>query len=445
MNKIIATLILSSASVFNYAYAQSTSESKVWTLEECIKHAVENNISIRKAELGIKQSKISLHTSKWAFSPNLNTNVGQSFSWGRSASPADNSYKDINNANTNFGVSASMPIFTGLQLETQLSISKLNLQESMEQLNAAKEDISINVTSAYYNAMFSKEQHELMLHQEELSKQQAEKMRIMFEAGKVAKPEVANIEARLAQDRYNTVRAESQYKNSILELAQLLELASPESILLSKEGLDSAKEITEQNIDEVYTNTVINRATVKAESIKLESTKKNIKMAQSQLFPQIYLSGGLGTSYYTLNGTALTPFSTQLKNNLNKYIGINLGFNIFDRFSTKNRIRTAKLQHTFQALQLEEVKKRIYKEVQQAWYEMTSAKEKLETSKTAVESAQLALELTTEKLNLGKSTVIEYNEAKNNLTKMQSEHLQAKYNYMFRKRVLKFYQGLNKE
>jgi outer membrane protein len=177
---------------------------------------------------------------------------------------------------------------------------------------------------------------------------------------------------------------------------------------------------------------------VQAAQYRLEGSKHSIRIAQSGYYPGINLNGSLGTNYYsTINRT----FRQQLGDNFSKYIGLSLSIPIFNRFSVRNRVRTARLQQENYALQLDDVKKTLYKEIQQAWYNALAAESKYNGSVTAAQAGTESFQLMSEKYNNGKATAVEYNEAKQNLMRVQSDELQAKYEYLFRTKILDFYKG----
>ena len=149
--KTIAIVLLSGTGIGSIQAQNTTSQA--WTLRQCIDYAIEHNIDIRQTANEAEQNKISVNTAKWARLPNLNGGVSQGWSWGRTASPKDNSYSDTNSASTGLNLSTNVPLFTGLQLSNQYSLAKLNLQAAIEDLNKAKEDIAINVTSAYLQVL----------------------------------------------------------------------------------------------------------------------------------------------------------------------------------------------------------------------------------------------------------------------------------------------------
>lgn len=436
--RVISILLFSGIGICS-TEAQNRS-SQAWTLRQCIDYAVEHNINIRQTANEAEQTKINVHTSKWARLPSLSGSASQNWSWGRTASPVDNSYSDINSANTNFSLGANVPIFTGLQLSNQYALSKLNLKAVIEDLNKAKEDIAINVASAYLQVLFNQELSKIAQQQADLSKDQLKRIKGLFEVGKASPSEVSEAQARVAQDEMTAVQTDNTYKLSLLDLSQLLELPTPEGFLLEnpKEELEFE---TLTPPDEIYTQALVYKPSIKAAEYRLQGSTKSIRIAQSDFYPQLSFSAGLGSNYYTVNGKSEVSFSNQMKNNLNKYVGFSLNVPIFNRFATRNRVRTARLQQASLALQLDNTKKSLYKEIQQAWYNAIAAESKYNSSEVAVKANEASFQLMSEKFNNGKATFVEYNEAKLSLTKALSDKLQAKYDYLFRTKILDFYKG----
>lgn len=412
-----------------------------WTLRQCIDYAIEHNINVLQTANAVEQSAVDVNTSKWARLPNLNGSASQNWSWGRSASPVDNTYSDINSGSTQFSLSTNVPLFTGLQLPNQYALSQLNLKAAIEDLNKAKEDVAINVTSAYLQVLFNLELSKVAANQVELSKEQFSRITRLAQVGKASPAEVAEAKARVAQDEMSSVQAENNYQLAILDLSQLLELPTPEGFALAQpDTIVDFIPLTPP--DEIYSEALANKPGIRAAQFRLEGSGKNIRIAQSNYYPQLSLGAGLGTNFYTLNGSANDAFGKQMKNNLNKYVGFNLSIPLFNRLSTRNRVRTARLQQTNLALQLDNTKKVLYKEIQQAWYNAIAAESKFNSSKAAVTANEESFRLMSEKFDNGKATFIEYNEAKLNLTKALSDKIQAKYDYLFRTKILDFYKGI---
>ncbi|MBM6736128.1 TolC family protein [Mediterranea massiliensis] len=439
MNKLSAIALLACLSAG--LQAQET-----WSLRRCIDYAIEHNIDIRQAANTAEQSAVEVNTAKWARLPNLNGSANQSWNWGRTQTAVpdettgDYSTVYVNTASngTNMQLSTSIPLFTGLELPHQYSLAKLNLKAATADLQKAKDDISINIASAYLQVLFNQELHDVALGQVELSLQQCQRIESLAGVGKASSAEVADARARVAQDRMTAVQTENDYRLSLLTLSQLIELDSPEGFMLES----PSTAITPSPVtppDDIYQTALTSKASIQAAQYRLEGSKHSVRIAQSGFYPQLNLNGSLGTSYYsTINRT----FRQQMGDNFSKYLGLSLSVPLFNRLATRNRVRTARLQQENYALQLENAKKTLYKEIQQAWYNATAAESKYASSHAATLASEESFRLMTQKYENGKANAVEFNEAKQNLMKSQSDELQAKYEYLFRTKILDFYKGV---
>jgi outer membrane protein len=420
--------------------AQSPQKSSEWTLKQCVEYAIAHNVSIRQSELTARQTEVELNTNKWARLPEVTGSAGQNWSWGRAASPVDNSYSDTHSSNTNFSVGASVPLFTGFRIPNQYKLSQVNLKAALADLQKAKDDISINVASNYLQALLNKELCKVAQEQIQLSQQQLDRLVKMEQLGKASPAEVAEARATVEQNKLSAVQNDNSYKLALLDLSQLLELPTPEGFDVIQPGSQfSLSQLTPP--DDLYQQAVTQKSSVLAAQYRLQGSDLNVKLARATYMPSVSLNLGMGTSYYTMKGITSSSFGSQLNNNLNKYVGVSLSVPIFDRFSTRNNIRIAKIQQMNYSLQLENTKKSLYKEIQQAWYNAVAAENKYKSSITALDAAKESFQLMRAKYENGKATAVEYNESQVKLRNAESVLLQAKYDYIFRGKILDFYKG----
>ncbi|MDR3285923.1 MAG: TolC family protein [Prevotellaceae bacterium] len=418
----------------------SANAQKIWTLQECIVHAKENSITVRMQSLSQQNQEIKVSTAKNQRLPNLTANINQTFSFGRSASPADNSYQSLNTGSTSLSASTTVPLFTGFQIPNEIAAAKLDLQATIADFEKAKEDIELSVISSYLQILYNKELLEIAKNQLVLSRQQSERIEAMYTLGKTSEAQVYEVKSQIANDELAIVQAKNDLQLSVLALTQLLELSSPDGFDVETPDTDTDF-LLPANPNYTYANALSTRAAIRADEYRLASSEKSVKVARSGYFPQLSFGAGYSNNYYKINGYSNTPFSQQLRNNESKYFGFYLNIPIFNRFATRNNIRTAKLSVKNQELQLENTKKTLYKEIQQAYYNATGAQEKYKSSEVALESAKKAYEFAKEKFENGRSTTYEFNEARNNLMKTSANLSQAKYDYIFRKKILDFYNG----
>lgn len=422
--------------------AGSAMAQKQWNLKQCIEYAIEHNLTIKQQEAAKDESAVDLNTAKWSRLPDLNGSASHSFNFGRSLQ-MDNTYQQLNTQNTGLNLSTSIPLFTGMQIPNKIALSKLNLKAAVEDLNKAKEDISIQVTSAYLQVLFNEELAKVAHEQVALSEEMLKQKTAFFKVGKASEAELYEAKSRAAQDQLSAVQADNEYRLALLDLSQLLELPSPEDFSIVAPSIDEGKDfcILSSPAD-IYSEALLIKPSIKAAQYRVEGAQKSIRIAQSGYYPQLSLGAGIATSYYNVSGRENGNFGSQLRDNFSQYIGLSLNIPIFNRFSTRNQVRKARIQQTTLNWQLEDAKKALYKEIQQAYYNAVNAESKFESSRTADEAAKASFNLMKEKYANGKATSTEFNEARTNWLKAVSDRIQAKYDYLFRTKILDFYKGV---
>lgn len=415
---------------------------KQWNLKQCIEYAIEHNLTIKQQEAAKDESAVDLNTAKWSRLPDLNGSASHSFNFGRSLQ-MDNTYQQLNTQNTGLNLSTSIPLFTGMQIPNQIALSKLNLKAAVEDLNKAKEDISIQVTSAYLQVLFNEELAKVAHEQVTLSEEMLKQKTAFFKVGKASEAELYEAKSRAAQDQLSAVQADNEYRLALLDLSQLLELPTPESFGIVSPSIDEDKDFSILTSPaDIYSEALLIKPSIKAAQYRVEGAQKSIRIAQSGYYPQLSLGAGIATSYYNVSGRENGNFGSQLRDNFSQYIGLSLNIPIFNRFSTRNQVRKARIQQTTLNWQLEDAKKALYKEIQQAYYNAVNAESKFESSRTADEAAKASFNLMKEKYANGKATSTEFNEARTNWLKAVSDRIQAKYDYLFRTKILDFYKGV---
>lgn len=437
----INTKLLTALSI-SMLLANGTQAQEAWDLTRCIDYAIAHNLTVKQQEAARDKSEVELNTAKWSRLPDLNGSASHSFNFGRSLQ-ANNTYQSINTQNTGLNLSTSVPLFTGMQIPNNIALSKLNLKAATEDLNKAKEDISIEVASAYLQVLFNEELVKIARQQVELSQEMLAQKEAYFKNGKASEAEWYEAKSRVAQDQLSLVQAENDYRLSLLDLSQLLELPSPDNFRIVSPDIQPEQLFgTLTPPAEIYSQALLTKPSIKAAQYRLEGAARSIRIAQSAYYPQLNFGAGLGTSYYNVSGRDNPSFHSQLKDNFSQYVGLSLSIPIFNRLSTRNRVRTARLEQTTLNWQLEETKKKLYKEIQQAYYNAVNAESKYQSSQVADEAAEASFKLMKEKYMYGKANATEYNEARTNWMKAVSDCVQAKYDYLFRTKILDFYKGI---
>ena len=420
--------------------SMANAQPKTWTLDACVQYALDHNLTVKQSELVKAQKEVELNTAKNSVWPALQASASQNFSFGRGISQ-DNTYVSSNTANTSFGIGGSMNLFTGLRVKNNITMGKLNLEAANAYCDKAKEDIRIAVTHAYMQILYQMEVCEVAKLQIAIDSEQVERLTALYELGKIGPAEVSSRKSTLAQSRLTYTQAHNNLVSATLDMTQLLELESPEGFTVVKPELDAALPAVLPTPEQIYQQALGNRAAVKAEEIRTDYAKTNIALAKGGWYPTLSMNGGLVTDYYALLGYPGKGFAAQLRDNFSPSVGITLNVPIFDRLETRNNVRMAKLQLESQQIQTENVKKQLYKEIQQAYFNAVAAKEKYASSQVAETSAKEAFDLETALYEAGKSTGTAFNEAKNNYLQAASNLAQARCEYLYQVRLLELYRG----
>ena len=393
-----------------------------WSLDDCIGYALANNIDVQQRALQVEQNEVELSTAKYSRLPDLNASIGGDASFGRVLS-SDNTYKDNNQTSGSLNISTSLPVFQGMRINRQVKGGKLDLAAAMQDLERAREDVSINVMTLYLEVLYNKELTDVAERQLALSTLQATQSRELVAAGKQPESARYESEALMAKDQLSLTQARNDLQLALLNLSQALNRESAAGFDVVVPELDSVTLASLHRLgtaDGVYNYAVENRPHIKAERLRLESSENSVLIAKSALYPSISLSGGYGTGVYS---------------------GLSMNIPIFNRRATRNNIRSAQLSARSQRLALTEAELALRKEIEQAWYNADAAYSKYRSAGVALASAEVAFAYEQQKAESGRSTIFDFNDAKTRMEKAESELVQAKYEFVFRSKILDFYRG----
>ncbi len=425
-------LILSSALIAG----SMTAVAETWDLDKCIDYAIEHNISVKSRQNDVASSQQSVTDAKSRYLPTLSANAGQSWNIGRGLT-AENTYADRNTSNFQWGASFNLPVFSGLSTTRQVAYAKANLAAVTEQYEAAKEDISINVITAYLQVLYCKELNEVAKGQVELSEHEFTRREALLEAGKIPEIDMLEAKSQLAQDELNMTQTANDIRLALVDLAQLLELDDIESFDVVP--LDAESSLLTMTPDDIFDAAMQHNHTILAARNNIIASEKNISLAKTGYIPTVNFNAGLGSSYYKISGIPNDSFGKQMKNNYSTYFGFSLNIPIFDALNTRNSVNRAKVQNINARLQYDDARQRLFKTIRQAYYQADGAQQKLKASEVAEDAANKAFEAMREKYNLGRATPTEYEQSKTKALRTTAERIQAGYELILRNRLLEFY------
>ena len=427
--KIITAIILF------FCVLQISAQNR-WTLPECIDTALANNRNIKKQKLNYKSGEISYNQAKANRLPNLNASLGQNFNFGRSLA-ADNTYQNSNSQNTSFSLSSGVTLFNGFRMKNTIEARQAELLAAGADVQKIEKDIILNVSGVFLQVLQNKEMLRNAENQLNITRENIARRKELIEAGKLAEGEIFEIQAQEAKEELARVQAENQLKLSLLDLSQVLELdhfedidvAVPENLLENELALLSA--------DEVYRSALDNRPEIKSAQHRLESSLKSVEIANAGKLPSLSMGAQWGTGYYNMSNLPNNAaFGKQFSNNMSTGIGLSLSIPIFNRYEVKNQVENAKLSVESSRIDIENTKIELRKTIQQAYYNALAAKNRWDSSRKSVKANEESYRFASQKYEVGRANQYELNLAKTNLSQSISEETQAKYEYVFRMKIL---------
>lgn len=411
-------------------------DAEIWTLDSCINYASSHNINVRLSDANRMQAEQTLEDARSGYLPNVSANAGQSWNLGRGLT-SQNTYANRNTSSFNWGLSASMPLFDGLRTPRRIDYAKVNLSRIIESYEAAKEDVSINIISAYLQVLYTQELLAVARQQVELSQYELTRRQTLVEAGKLPEIDILEAKSLLANDKLSEVQAQNNFIMAKIDLTRLLDLDTDISTFDVAPVADKGMVLTSP--EETFGKAVQYSHNVLASKKGIETSEVNIRLSKSGYIPTLSFNAGIGSTYYKVSGYENESFGAQMRHNYSTYFGLSLNIPIFDGFSTRNSIRQAKVEKLNAELQLEQATDQLQRTINEVYYQASGAYEKLQASAIAEEFASKAFEATREKYNLGKATSADYEQSKTKAIQAKSDLIQASYEYLLRLRLLNFY------
>ncbi len=417
-----------------------------WSLNDCISYALENNIRLKREQLNAKTNQQNHLNSKLQLLPSLNGFSNVSYNWGKTFSYDELAYVDQNYLDFNFGVRASVELFNGLQKLNTIQQNKYNVMSSLESVEGIKDEITLNIAAAFLQILLNQELLTLAEEQHEVTRLQVERAAKLVEVGNEAKGSLLEMQAQEALERSNAINAKNNLKISILTLVQLLNLDTIGSFEIEiPQVLVIDEKLVLVSPESIYAEAELFMPYVKSAEFGLKSQQEGLSIARGARSPSLTLNF---LEYSRYNELAVLPgvetyfFKDQISDFEYKQLSLNLAVPIFNNWNLQNRISNAKVALEDSKLNLDLAKQVLYEAIQQAHANAGAALENYYAKQESVFSNQEAFTYTEERFNVGMVNSVDYNLAKNNLTRAMSDLLQAKYDYIFKTKILDFYQGI---
>ena len=432
---IIASLLLT---FLSFGQETTNTVAKVWSLENCIAYALENNITVKDAALNTNLAEVDYNKSKSSRLPNLFGSASQNFSSGNTIDPITSDYVTDQINSTNVGINSAMTLFQGNQLNNQIKQNKLLLEQSTYLEEVEKNNIVLNLLETYLQALYSKESITIAENNLKASEQEVIRAKTRLDAGTIALNDYTDAQSQAATNKYNIIAAKNNYQQYIIALKQLLELTP--SNPLEIESIDENMDLInlELNQVEIYNKALKTLPEINASNLNIAANEKELDIAKGGFLPSLYLSGSVGSGYTSINNNT---FSDQFDVNFNQKIGLSLNIPIFNRNQTKASVQTAKINIEKAEIQKQNTQKDVYRKIETAYQNTLSAQEQLIAAEASKVAAAQSYKLALKKYELEDLSTTDLVISQNTYTNAQQNYLQAKYLNILYHQLLQFYQG----
>ncbi|MBE9460455.1 TolC family protein [Dyadobacter subterraneus] len=471
--------------LFQSAYGQTNVPKKAdntYSLEDCIRIALETNPQVKQSEIQVQRDNNIHEQSRWQRWPSLSFNAAQGFNSGRNIDPFTNQFVQQNISQNQFQLGSSVILFSGFQLKNTVKRNEINIMASQKDLDAARNDIMLNVALSYLQVISNEELIGVAQRQVDASNLQVGRTQKLVEAGTLAESNLFDLKAQLANDELTLVNAQNNLETAKLNLKQLMNMPGSDPINLIKIPVaDPNLRAYDATIQQIYETAMSNLPQMKAAELRTEAAKKNIEIIRGSAMPTLSLNGGINTTFssvapkerfisdgspsqtqtvtsttdyiivndqqFPIVQTVSTPggslrhfgYLDQLNFNRNSSINLSLRIPIFTNFQVRYNVANAKLQQQTTEYQAQQVQLTIRKNVEQAYIDMNNAAKRYSATANQVRALTEAFRISQVRFDVGAINSVEYNIAKANLDRANGNLIQTKYDYVFRTKILDFY------
>ena len=420
-------------------------ERKSWTLQECVEYALAHNIQLKKTSITRQSAQEDVLQSRAALLPSLNASTSQNVYYrpfvesGQSTVANGYVQSSIDKVyyNGTYSINANWTVWNGNRNKNTIKLNELTEQiAELDSVTTAR-SIEEQITQMYVQILYNKEA--IIISEQSLatSKLNEERGKTMVEVGQMSKADLAQLTAQRALDEYNIVAAESNVKNYLFQLKQLLELTGEEDFdIVTPSATDAQALETIPSLNDVYMQALESRPEIQSARLAIKSSDINMDIARAGKMPTVGLSAGVGTNTTSMSDRA---WGTQLKSNLDASVGATVSFPLLDNRQTKTAVNKARLQQESNMLELQDREKKLYATIEGYWIDAVTNQSKFKAAQVATASEATSYELLSEQFRLGLKNIIELMTGKNNLVTAQQNELQSKYMTILNIYMLKFY------
>ena len=418
------------------------SQEKKWTLEECITHALENNISVKQSELDLENSEVDRLEAIGNFLPTLNANASGSESTGLSLDPTTNRLVNTTFASASGAVNVGLTLFDGLRNIRQLQRSKLSALAAQYRLDKMKDDIALTVANSYLEVLLNKANLEVLTSQNDVTQKQFQRISDLVDAGAVPRGDVLEIQATDASEKQKIAVAENNVTISLISLAQLLLIKDYSNFDVADEEYEIVEDgIATMDVSEIIKNANDTRSEVKIAEENVNLAKKDVQISKGAYYPTISAFFGYNTRYAD-NDPLERSFTEQLYLNDGIGYGVQINVPIFNGFSVRGNVKRNKINLRNSEYLLEQAKLDLESNVYQAYVDVKGSRKAYDAAVVALESQELAYQYAEDRYDVGLTTAFDFSQSKLRYDNAKIEVNRTKFEYIFKLKVLELYFGV---
>ena len=423
------------------------SAQKQWTLQDCIDYAMENNITLKKSQLQKQSATEDLKGAKAALLPTVSASTNQSLGYqpwkdtgmAYVTNGTVNTKVDKTSYNGSYSLSGQWTVWNGGRNTNTIKLDRLAEQEAELSSRETANSIQERIAQIFSQILYLDESVKVNEQMLETSKKNEERGQEMLNVGKMSKADLAQLSAQRANDEYSIVEAKTQLMNYKLQMKQLLEITDETEFDVAVPEIGDEMILAAiPALQTVYEEALLSRPEIERSQLAVKGSEVSVSIAKAGWMPNVSVTGGVSTSTNSLSGTG---WGSQFKSNVNTQLGLGVSMPIYDGRSTKTAVNKAKIQQLQARLDLQDLQKTLYSDIQGYWINAVNNQEKYKAAKSSVESAQQSYDLLSEQFRLGLKNIVELLAGKDNLLNAQQNQLQSKYLTLYNQQMLAFYQG----
>lgn len=414
-----------------------------YDLQTAVTIALENNLSLKRSQLNQLSNEATLLQNRGARLPTLSTGASSGFRWGRSINPVTNLFETARIGNINLSANSNVTLFAGSRVSNNINQSKVDLEAGIYNIEATRNDITLNIINLFVNVVFNKEQVNIAANQLATSKEQLERTTRLVEAGSIPQADQLDLQAQNATNQLEVINAENNLRISKLNLAQAMQIPFTEDFqVIEPEFVINDNLMATESPAAIFNTAVEIMPEIKRAQANVESAEYGVKVAKGAYLPTLGLGANLFSNYVDRAfGPEIPSFGTQIENNLSQSVNVNLSIPIFSQFNNKASVQRARVQQQISEVAEIEAKNTLRQDIETAYTSALAAEQSYEANLIRLSAVQESFRIAQQRLSAGAINSVDFQVAQNNLFNTQADLLNAKYTYIFRVKVLDFYLG----